>query len=41
VAARRAEHAEGLTMDAMTMIDLVLFLAMVVALVVIPAARKA
>jgi len=31
----------GLTMDAMTMIDLVLFLAMVVALVVIPAARKA
>jgi hypothetical protein len=30
-----------LTMDAMTMIDLVLFLGMVVALVVIPAARKA
>ena len=28
-------------MDAMTMIDLVLFLGMVVALVVIPAARKA
>jgi hypothetical protein len=30
-----------LTMDAMTMIDLVLFLGMVVALVVIPTARKA
>ncbi len=28
-------------MDALTMIDLVLFLGMVVALVVIPAARKA
>jgi len=28
-------------MDAMTMIDLVLFVVMVVALVVIPAARKA